>query len=207
MLSLVVGTVRGQDATAEGPVYNGKPLAAWVDELLAMRLFEVTLTNLRPVRAVRNFGTNAIPWLLHELTATPWAGGSNYAHQNRARWGFWALGEIGAPAIPSLANLLEQQPDAAPSALAGIGALALPALEGCLTNTSLDMRPNGPYAHSVAIALGALFVAIDTDRISTNQASSLLPTIRVWTQSTNRTVAYLATGVLDKLGPKPRSHD
>ena len=213
LLSALASAAAGQAGFTNEPVYNGKPLSAWVDELPSP-LSRVTHTNRPDVQAVRAIGTNAIPWLLRELTTTPWAGSDNptntqssYLHQNRGRWGFWALGEIGAPAIPSLVKLIDQQPDCVPSALAGIGDSALVALERCLTNAPEDRSPDLAHDHSVASALGGLFVAIDADRISTNQASYLLPAIRLWTQSTNRTAAYWARGVLDKLAPETRAHE
>ena len=187
-------------------MYGGKPLSALVDEVCALNHFaNMVNTNNPEVQAVRAIGTNAIPWLLRQLSATPWtpAGTNNaarYAPQSRGRCGFWALGEIGTPAIPSLVNLIEQQPDAVPSALAGIGAPALPALEGCLTNVRGDLSLDSPKARSVASALGGLFVAIDAGRIPTNRAAYLLPTIRGWAHSTNRGAAYWATGVLREFG-------
>ena len=56
-------------------------------------------------------------------------GSERIYHQLRARACFWALGEQAAPAILGLQHLLDQQPEFAPSALAGIGAPALVALE------------------------------------------------------------------------------
>ena len=213
LLPALASVLAGPTGFTEDPLYDGKPLSAWVDEL-PPKLPKVTQTHRPAVKAVRAIGTNAIPWLLRELTTTPWTGSDNptntqssYLHQSRARAGFWALGEIGTPAIPSLVELIEQQPDCVPAALAGIGAYGLPALELCLTNVSAEMRPEGAHAHSVVSALGGLFVAIDTDRILTNQAAYLLPTIRFWTQSTNRTAAYWANGVLGKLSPDPRTHE
>ena len=211
LLTVFASAVGGQTELKDDPVYNGKPLSAWIDELPSP-LSRVTHTNRPDVQAIRAIGTNAIPWLLRQLTASPWTpvepnNIANYIHQNRARWGFWALGEIGTPAIPSLVTLIEQQPDAVPSALAGIGAPALPAIEGCLTNVTGDLSLDSPKAHSVASALGGLFVAIDAGRISTNRAAYLLPAIRFWTRSDNHTVAYWARGVSEKLSPESRTHD
>lgn len=212
LLSALAGAGAGLDSSNDGPVYNGKPLATWIDELLPLGFSRVTHTNRPDVQAVRNLGTNAIPWLLRELTTTPWTDNStnapaSYRHQNRGRVGFWALGEIGAPAIPSLVGLIDEQPDSIPSALAGIGAPALPALERCLTNVSPFIVPDGPPAHKVVSALGGLDVALGAGRISTNDAAYLLPTIRSWTQSTDRTAAYWARGILEKLAPETGPHE
>jgi hypothetical protein len=71
---------------------------------------------------------------------------------------FWALGKIGASAIPELVTLMDQQPDAVPSALAGIGAPALPALELCLAHGAADLPPDAAQTRRVASALGGLVV-------------------------------------------------
>jgi hypothetical protein len=211
LLTVLTNAVGEEAELKDDPIYNGKALSAWIDELPSP-LSRVTHTNRPDVQAIRAIGTNAIPWLLRQLTASPWTpvetnSAASYIHQNRTRLGFWALGEIGTPAIPSLVNLIEQQPDAVPSALAGIGAPALPAIEGCLTNVTDDLSLDSPKARSVASALGGLVVAIDAGRISTNRAEYLLPAIRFWTRSTNHIVAFWARGLSEKLSPESRSHD
>src|SRR5690348_3835081 len=119
ILPALAGGAGAEPEFADNPVHNGKPLSAWVDELLELRSPDrATQTDRAAVRAVRSIGTNAIPWLLRELTVTPDIG-SGSLHQNRARFGFWALGEIGSPAIPSLLKQMDQQANYAPSALAG----------------------------------------------------------------------------------------
>jgi hypothetical protein len=195
-------------------VYNGKPLSVWADHVLALnRLANVVNTNDSAVQAMRAIGTNAIPWLLAEMAyrapqtnyerPAAWVGvpvGSEAQyHQLRARAGFWARGEAAKPAIPSLVSLLEQQPDLAPSALAGIGAPALPALERWLTNVPPERVSDGPRAQSVASALGGLYVAIDVGRISRADATYLSPAIRVWAQSANRDAEFWAKGVMKEL--------
>ena len=220
LLAALAGTMRGQNESADGPAFGGKPLSAWASEVLALgRLARVANTNHPEVQAMRAIGTNAIQWLLRELRKQPPSDGrdnqTNQEHrvtttspavttdasyrQLRARSGFWALGETAEPAIPSLLNLLVQEPDLAPSALAGIGAPALPALEQCLTNVPPHMTSNDPHTRSVASAIGSLFVAIDVGRISRAEAAYLLPTIRAWSQQkTNTTAAYWANGLLAK---------
>lgn len=204
------------------PVYAGKTLSAWADELCKLdRLSNIVSTARPQVRAMRAIGTNAIPWLTDELIRpAPLAWRINqlldkqsvikyrlpttapfpYWHQLRARAGFWALGEIAEPAIPKLASLLEREPEFAPSALAGIGARALPALEKCLTNTRPYHASSGPQAKLPGSPIGGLYVAIDLGRISRSEAAYLLPTIRVWyEQNTNRDAAYWARGVLERM--------
>jgi hypothetical protein len=120
---------------------------------------------------------------------------------SRATFGFQALGEVGAPAIPSLLALVEDNPGYIPSALAGIGAPALPALSQCLTNTRSYATSIGPFVPIPGNSIGALYNAIQAGRISPAQAAFLLPTIRQWAQSTNQLAARYATGFLRDLGP------
>src|SRR3954466_6516448 len=84
-IPFLVGTMQGTDVTEPGPVYNGRSLAAWVD-VLPSHISRVADTNRSDVQAIRAIGTNAIPWLLRELTLIPWTPGSNSIHGNRARW-------------------------------------------------------------------------------------------------------------------------
>jgi hypothetical protein len=54
------------------PVYQGKRLSAWVDEVAALdHLAEIVNSNSPQVKAVRDIGTNAIPWLVSELGKPP----------------------------------------------------------------------------------------------------------------------------------------
>ncbi len=206
------------------PVYSGKRLSVWTDELRILgRVAEFANTNHPQVQALRAVGTNAIPWLVSELRKPlPLGWQLNhlldkqrvikyrisvrtdvYIHQQRARSGFWALGEMAAPAIPSLVSMVERQPGFALSALAGIGAPALPALERCLTNISARGPTNGPESIG-ALVIGDLYVAIDAGRVSRSRVSYLLPTVRAWSQqATNTTAAYWANGVLEKLNLEP----
>ena len=196
-----------------------KRLSDLADELRKLdRLDKIADTNRPQVQAMRAFGTNAIPWLEGELRKPRllrWqlnhlldkqnvikyrfpVRTDPYTHQQRAMCGFWAIGETARPAIPSLVGLLERRPGFAHSALAVIGAPALPALEHCLTNISPHTAPNGPDSIG-ALVMGDLYVAIDVGRISTAQAAYLLPTIQAWSQQkTNASTAYWANGMLEK---------
>jgi hypothetical protein len=209
----IIGLARARADTVDGPTYQGKSLSAWADDVLSLNhLSNVANTNYLQVRAIRAIGTNALPWLLTELAKgaeTDPVGKEQVAqlklpegseaiyHQLRARACFWALGEEGAPAIPGLQHLLTQQPEFAPSALAGIGTPALVALEQCLTNSAPHDAPAEPRGRIVGSALGGLYVAIDTGRISRPAAAHLLPEVRRWAaQEKNRDAAYWANGVI-----------
>ena|SRR5205809_885653 len=196
------------------PEYSGKRLSVWAEELCKVsHLKSVIDTNYTAVQAMRAIGTNAIPWSLHELTMPPplkWrlnqllqkqtfiryrfpAATDFERHHLRARAVFWALGDVAEPAIPRLLSVVGKEPDLGPSALAGIGAPALPALEYCLTNIP-PAAASRQDAKVVASALGGLYVAIDVGRISRSEASYLLPTVRKW--QTNGEARYWADGVL-----------
>jgi hypothetical protein len=196
------------------PEYSGKRLSVWAEELCQLNhLRNVIDTNCAAVRAVLAIGTNAIPWAARELVRPPPLGWrlnnllqkqrfirSRFAvatdferHHLRARAVFWALGNAAEPAIPRLLSMVEREPDLGPSALAGIGAPALPALAHCLTNIP-PAATSRDHARMVASALGGLYIAIDVGRISRSEASYLLPTVREW--QTNRETRYWADGVL-----------
>jgi hypothetical protein len=207
-LLIGAGVVKGEDQFVGEPVYAGRPLSSWIEQVAALsHLSKVVNTNYAEVRAVWTIGTKAIPWLMSEMRKrSPTEAGDEHAyfHQLRARAGFWALGEKGAAAIPRLLDLLEQQPEWVPSALAGIGPPALPALERCLTNAPHYVPPSliskMPQERAVVSVLGGLFVAINVGRISSSDAMYLLPAVRLWAKDTNREAAYWADGVLRELG-------
>src|SRR6185503_8508223 len=144
----VIGLTSGPD----NPEYNGKNLSTWLDELSALGHPKDTDPTTEQAKAIRAIGTNGIPWLLHDLGTK---GNELYwrcnqvlkkqgiikyrfpeAHDRlrRACLGFHALGESAASAIPDLLKLVEVQPGYVPSALAGVGRPAIPALQQCLTN-------------------------------------------------------------------------
>ena len=206
--ALMIGgsVVRAQHQAVEEPVYAGKPLSSWVDRVAA-HLGQVANTNYAGVRAVRAIGTNAIPWLLSEINNQPPFGASDERsnfHQLRANAGFWALGQTAAPAIPKLLEHLEEQPEFVPRALAGIGLPSLAALQQCLTNAPRYVPPyllkQIPRERAAVSALAALFVSIDSGRISKSDAAYLLPNVRAWAKDTNPEAAYWADGVLRKVG-------
>jgi hypothetical protein len=199
-------------------VCSGKRLSVWAEEVRNLnRLANIVNTDHPAVRAMRAIGTNAVPWLLGELKKPPqgwWqlnqilgkqafikyrfpVPADANKHQPRARCGFWALGEMAAPAVPTLVGLLDRQPEFAPSALAGIGAPALPAIQHLLTNSPPYLASNLRHASSQGNAIGSLYVAIDLGRISRSEAAHLMPMIQAWAQQeTNGLASYWANGVV-----------
>jgi hypothetical protein len=211
------GLALWEAASHREPAFSGKRLSVWLDELARLDFQKRADTNSVQVKAVRAIGTNAIPWLLADLRAkrNPWEWRLNQLlgkqhlinfrfsdidkRRSRATFGFEALGEAAAPAIPALLGMVEDQPGYVPSALAGIGAPALPALGQCLTNTRSYATSIGQFAPIPGSTIGALYNAINLGRISQSKAAFLLPTIRQWAQSTNQNAAWYAASFLKDL--------
>jgi len=215
-LLCLVGSLIGSSLSwadgKDGPSYEGTPLSVWADEVLSLNQLSNVNSSYPQVRAIRAIGTNAIPWLLTELAKGPETdpiskgqfdllalpvGSEPIYHQLRARACFWALGEQGAPAIPALELLLDQQPEFVPSALAGIGAPALGVLAQCITNITPHAGSAGPRDRAMVSALGGLAVALNLGRIPRTAAANLLPDVRRWAaQENDRAAAYYAKGVI-----------
>jgi hypothetical protein len=163
--------------------------------------------DTRPAQAVRAIGTNAIPWLLHELRAEggtlKWRFNQLLGRQTfvkfrfmdadtrlrRACMGFAALGPIAEPAIPTLLKLVEDNPGYVPSALAYVGPPAIPALQQCLTNYYSCNSSVGRIVPIPNNTISAIFNAIQAGRLSNSHAALFLPAVRAWAQSTNRNPA------------------
>lgn len=189
------------------PAHDGKRLSAWLDELSAMPFPGECDPNTRPAQAVRAIGTNAIPWLLHELRADggtlKWRINQLLGHQTfikfrftdphtrlrRACMGFAALGPIAEPAIPTLLKLVEDKPGYVPTALAYIGPPAIPALQQCLTNYYSCDSSVGRIVPIPNNTIAAIFNAIQARRLSNSHAALFLPAVKAWAQSTNRNPA------------------
>ncbi len=121
--------------SSDEPVYQGKPLRAWLDEAYRTRDLQ-SVTN-----AVRQVGTNALPvllrmvkfkdgWLVQQIQFLP--NSRDMLPERLARdyhtmavWGFNALGPTARPAVPALVALLDNRDNAvratAASCLRAIG--------------------------------------------------------------------------------------
>jgi hypothetical protein len=140
--------VQNQAAPNREPSYHGKTLLEWLTDFDCGP--QLTEKGGRAREAIRQMGTNVIPFLLTDL------GGGNplqvkYDKQDtrladdrmcQAVWAFDALGSDGRIAIPQLEKLLEVNPGYVPGALAGIGRDALPELLKALTNDVFWVRNN-----------------------------------------------------------------
>ena len=114
------------------PSYNNKPLSAWLDDRV-LRSDGTTVLSDESVFAVQQIGHQAIPMLLQWLRYSDPPGfrllrGANVPVPLNGNWrvravyGFRALGDAAAPAIPDLVQLALYERDE-PVRLAAIGAL------------------------------------------------------------------------------------
>jgi hypothetical protein len=187
------------------PRYQGKRLSAWLKDLESWN----GDTNDPPFLAFSKMGTNAIPALLKVIESggpgferaiskfnrkqslvkipfgTPW-------HQvTAATWAFHAIGTNARPALPTLTNWLFgtnlSRAYTSSSALAGIGADAIPSLLAALTNQNWVIR------HAAASGLG--WVRSDFD--------SIVPSLLASLDDENRTVRYAVVISLGQLHWRP----
>jgi len=203
VVAVIVVTSRGPTE----PAHGGKRLSAWLDELSAMTFPGECDPNTRPAQAVRAIGTNAIPWLLHELRAEgstlkwrfnqllerqtfiKFRFAGSHTRLRRACMGFAALGPMAEPAVPALLKLVENKPGYVPSALAYVGPPAIPALQQCLTNYYSCDSSVGRIVPIPNNTISAIFNAIQARRLSNSHAALFLPAVKAWAQSTNRNPA------------------
>ena len=213
----VTGIVWWMLAPSE-PEYDGKNLSTWLDEIGTLDYTKRTDPNIPQVQAVRAIGTNAIPWLLKDLSADggmlQWRANLLLNKQNvikycfpsaldrltRVAIGFGALGELGEPAIPRLLTLVEDQPGHVPGALARIGRPAIPALQQCLTNTTLYTNSLGVYAIIPGNTISDIYNATSLGPFSRSDIEVFIPVIETWAaQSTNAQAQRKAIWFLDHL--------
>jgi hypothetical protein len=202
MILSCIGFITRGSAPKE-PLYEGKKLFVWLDELAKLHSSKQRDPQTDQVQAIRAIGTNAIPWLLNELQVRGnrlhWDVSKLLAKQTflkfrfpdvndrfrRATVGFAALGELGEPAIPDLLKIVDRVPGYVPGVLAEIGPAAVPALAQCLTNATSFNTSAGQVAPIPGNTIGAIHNAINSGRLSISQVASLMPAIRSYAQSTN----------------------
>ncbi|MBM3835002.1 MAG: hypothetical protein FJ403_17355 [Verrucomicrobia bacterium] len=165
------------------PSYQRRTLTSWLADLTPGGMPE-SPKNVAAGEAVRQIGSDAIPYLLDDLVVResrlrtlarnlltkqkliPVKIAVPGEHLDRGVRGFEALGEIGLPALPELQKLLPHYPGFVPRALAGIGPSALPAITNALCHTNPFVRWN--------MAVG-LANAVYRNNISHEQASIAVP--------------------------------
>ncbi len=110
------------------PVYNGKPLSEWLSELTEDKNNPYD-TRDQAQEAIRQIGTNALPFLLKEISdlGELWqkVGATNFSNSKEAETrlfnvhvAFKTLGPIAKPAVPALVDLLNGAYTAFPAAFA-----------------------------------------------------------------------------------------
>ncbi len=196
------------------PVYEGRSLDAWLNEYDSTVLFAGGgATEEHANRAIRQIGTNAIPFLLDMLRRRD-SGAKltliRFLHRHgvgikftlasdyniKAEHGFEVLGAEARAAVPALIAILEE--DVSPTsqvcaaqALGQIGEAAsnaIPALVRCATNANASGRSGA------IIALGDF----------PTRAEVTVPALVRCLGDTNESIRVFAVYGLSKLGPQAR---
>lgn len=140
----------GRAGTPPEPVYQGKSLGAWLQPLYSSPPSS-EMTNTPYAVAVRNLGTNAVPYFVAMLRARDSVVSAqyksfamkletnvHYAYQGHylALWGLAVLGPAATSAIPAVAEHLTDpmQSYNAAHTLSQIGTSSIPVLATALTN-------------------------------------------------------------------------
>jgi HEAT repeat protein len=132
------------------PLYKGKSLSAWLTDreksLPGLHRKGDQQKVLLAEEAVREIGTNGLPWLLHELSArektrgddlpTNFTSGEAINRRWRAMEAFSILGSSARSATPRLVELLDDKQTSytAATALGGIGLESIPVLTKALNS-------------------------------------------------------------------------
>jgi hypothetical protein len=138
------------------PIYDGKLLSDWINDYehgIPRPCWSGNVQTLeRSADAIREIGTNSLPWLLQELSAREITDGdrlpTNYysGEAIKRRWvathAFAILGSALTNATPQLVELLkdEQTSYTAAIALQGVGPASIPVLIQALTNQNACAR-------------------------------------------------------------------
>ena len=153
---------RDQLKSVPEPVYNGTKLSAWLNQVQQLDSGEVALTDAAK-EAVRNLGTNALPWLTRELIADEsqaahlrhyygHGGPTAYDRNDAALRAFLVLGPDAAPAVTNIApifQVLDNYSNAryrAITALCAIGPDSVPVLLTGLKHPDRTTRENSALA-------------------------------------------------------------
>jgi len=201
-LLAIGGMVAWQVLRGREPVFQGKPLTAWLDG------YQLGGASPGIDEAVRGIGTSAVPVLLESLQASDSAlklelaaHGLHYTlaevrHMQGER-GFAALGAAASNAVPALIEVYERNISAssrhaAGNALVAIGPAArkaIPALIKCIASTNSEER---------ALAVSIL------GRIG-SEAETVFPVLMKLLRDADRDVRYNAGYALGTLAPAGRS--
>jgi HEAT repeats len=203
LLALVSAISAAELPSVREPVIGNKGLSVWLDEYLRSAPGPEYLGDpqmgARAQEAVRKIGTNALPWLLQELSAreatradelpTNYYSGEAIKRRSLAASAFGILGNSAKAATPTLVRLLDDRQtsyDAAAS-LAGIGVESIPVLTQALTNKHA-------YARGSAARVLAFYGA---------KAQSAVPALTQCMSDQDDSVRKWSAFALKKINPKP----
>jgi len=196
-LLVVGGVIAVTLRSGREPRYDGKPLSWWCKQWCA--------GHTKAEFAIRQIGTNAIPWLLADLDSQPSAlkdRVNRYLFNrgcitlfldrcDRGAAGFYALGDLGKAAIPQLESHLENDSDGRYAiVLANIGPLAVPTIRSAYTNLSATVGANLSRAIGIAASNG---------RLKGNDLSVFVPLISAQLTSTNIAIVRKASNALERI--------
>jgi len=142
--SLLLTILIGHGCSTE-PAWKGRSLSAWLGDLRDVDPSRSETSE----KAVKQIGTNAIPFLLKRLSSKPPAFGEALAEkQSEAVSAFRVLGNSAVHALPALGVLLTNQVAVAnvgmayavAQSMAGIGEAAKPQLVASLNHPSINVR-------------------------------------------------------------------
>jgi hypothetical protein len=203
MVTVVMAVFAAGTAQPREPVYGGKRLSQWLDEyqrgIPKPEYKGDPQMCARAEEAVRKIGTNAMPWLLQELSAkeatqggelpTNFTSGEAIGRRWLAATAFNILGPSAKNATPTLIRLLEDKQTSyiATSALGGIGVESIPVLTQALTNTNACAR------ESAARVLGMFG----------KEAQSAIPALICCARDKDDSVRGFATFSLGQIGQEP----
>jgi HEAT repeat protein len=205
LLGLLILISAGFAAAGQGPrepSIDGKRLSVWLDKyqksIPKPEYDGDPQMRARAEEAIRKIGTNAMPWLLAELSAkeatradelpTNFYSGEAIGRRWLATTAFEVLGPSARDATPTLIPLLDDKQTSytAATALGGIGVESIPVLTKALTNTHACAR------ESAARVLG-LFGA---------KAQGAVPALVRCTKDEDESVRSFAAFALKQVDPE-----
>ncbi len=194
------------------PEYQGKRLSQWLG------MYEPGTGNSAAsdlaARAVREIGTNAVPWLVRWMKyERPWwrvdlvqSLGNKWYQRDRQRArlaarGFAILGPAAGCAIPELGRMTRngEQPATALAAMSTVSRFAegAPVLAGVITDRTarLDFRLHALKSLGNGVAEGNISRTNDYTRLAVVEAAT-------WLVDSNSSIREFATNALEQIAPE-----
>ena len=197
------------------PSYEGKTLNEWISQLqrAEKRNHDKWHDDLGKAQtAIRAMGTNALPFLIADVTARPTpkdrVAGWLVKHAPFLklrppnipdRWvrgirGLEVLGPVAKPHLPELTSLATNNIGYGPSALLAVGADALPAVTNLLACSAYPLTGN---------LIGALANAVYAERIKPEEAALMIPVLVKAFRSTDTRARYYAAAAMGAIHQHP----